>query len=916
MPTRRGRARPCCPLLTVAYGLELESTLQRIVTVATELVDARYGALGVLGSDNYLARFVHVGIDQRTRATMGIDKHPSAVLAGTRLWLFRQTYDPADAPAQRHWRIAYATRTGTGWSVPQLFGDPITERQLPTAAADGTGGRWLFWRERAGGTWQLRYNRHGGNDWQLATPQTFPPDGTQDPRVEDDLYVLVRPGAATGALWVFWSRQESGGPPGQTRRGIAYRVKAQLDPTVMDWSPVRTVPKSGAGAYHDRHPYAIPGGGAIELVWSTTRDGGPTVVRNTLDPATLTWGTPQTLVGGPYAARARRRWTRGGGTALVVYRSNRSMAYDVGALHTLDQTSRGVHHVHRTSTAKHRFPTPNELSETPMPSTAVAPATISVGQAPTGVAISPDGRHAYITNQNSANVSVIDTVRNTITAAVSVGSRPFGVTTTPDGRHAYVTNFGSNTVSVIDTLTNTVATTIPVGSFPGAVAITPAGRHAYVTNFGSNTVSVIDTLTNTVITTIPVGNTPNGVAITPDGRHAYVTNQNSGNVSVIDTATTTVTMTITVGGLPSAVAITPDGRNAYITNIGMVVVSVIDAASNTISAIISAGGSSGVAITPDGRHAYITNFGSGTAPGTATAIDTATNTVVTSVLAGKGAFRVAVAPDGRHAYIANQEEATVSVIRTLPLANSIAPVQGLATSTTQVKISGTRLDGATAVNFGPNPATNLVANAAGTELTATSPTGNPGTVPVTVTTPGGTSKPVSFTYGVPPTISAIVPTQGPVNGGTEVTITGTGLSGVTAVNFGPNTATNPVANAAGTELSAISPAGASGVVSVTVTTPGGTSNPVAFTYLIPPAISTIDPAQGPASGGTEVIINGTRLSGAAAVHFGQNPATNVFSTSGAGIQLLATSPAGAPGTVPVTVTTPDGTSNASPYLYT
>jgi len=58
-------------MLAVASGLELESTLQRIVTVATELVDARYGALGVLGPDNYLARFVYVGIDQQTRAAMG-----------------------------------------------------------------------------------------------------------------------------------------------------------------------------------------------------------------------------------------------------------------------------------------------------------------------------------------------------------------------------------------------------------------------------------------------------------------------------------------------------------------------------------------------------------------------------------------------------------------------------------------------------------------------------------------------------------------------------------------------------------------------------------------------------------------------------------------------------------------------------
>lgn len=271
-----------------------------------------------------------------------IDKHPSAALAGPRLWLFWQTYDPADQLAQRHWRISFATRTGTGWSAPAVFGDPATERQLPAAAADGAGGLWLFWRERAAGGWQLRYNRHDGIDWQLATAPVFPPDGPQDPRVEDDLHVLVRPGAADGALWVFWSRQEAGGPPGQTRRSIAYRVKAGPDPAVMDWSPVRTVPKSGDGGYHDRQPYALASaGGTVELLWSTTRDGGPAVVRNTVNPAAFTWGAEEILVAGPYAARGPAAVDLDG-TTLVLYRSHRSIAYDAGSLHTLDNRYAGT----------------------------------------------------------------------------------------------------------------------------------------------------------------------------------------------------------------------------------------------------------------------------------------------------------------------------------------------------------------------------------------------------------------------------------------------------------------------------------------------------------------------------------------------------------------------------------------------
>lgn len=59
-------------VLAVGGELELDSTLQRIVRAAVELVDARYGALGVLdGPEAGLVEFVHEGIDERTRARMG-----------------------------------------------------------------------------------------------------------------------------------------------------------------------------------------------------------------------------------------------------------------------------------------------------------------------------------------------------------------------------------------------------------------------------------------------------------------------------------------------------------------------------------------------------------------------------------------------------------------------------------------------------------------------------------------------------------------------------------------------------------------------------------------------------------------------------------------------------------------------------
>jgi YVTN family beta-propeller protein len=137
---------------------------------------------------------------------------------------------------------------------------------------------------------------------------------------------------------------------------------------------------------------------------------------------------------------------------------------------------------------------------------------------------------AYVTNIGSPlgtqallGVSVIDTSSNTVVAMVGVGDSPEGVAITPDGTRAYVTDTGGVSVSVVDIVVtdsgyNTVVAKVGVGSAPWGVAITPDGTRAYVTNEQSKSVSVIDTLEtdsayNTVVATVKVGVNPIGVAV-------------------------------------------------------------------------------------------------------------------------------------------------------------------------------------------------------------------------------------------------------------------------------------------------------------------------------------------------------------------------------------------------------------------
>lgn len=58
-------------MVAVADGLDLNEALHRIVVTAADLVDARYGALGVLGSGGGVSQFVHVGVDAATAERIG-----------------------------------------------------------------------------------------------------------------------------------------------------------------------------------------------------------------------------------------------------------------------------------------------------------------------------------------------------------------------------------------------------------------------------------------------------------------------------------------------------------------------------------------------------------------------------------------------------------------------------------------------------------------------------------------------------------------------------------------------------------------------------------------------------------------------------------------------------------------------------
>jgi hypothetical protein len=197
--------------------------------------------------------------------------------------------------------------------------------------------------------------------------------------------------------------------------------------------------------------------------------------------------------------------------------------------------------------------------------------------------------------------------------------------------------------------------------------------------------------------------------------------------------------------------------------------------------------------------------------------------------------------------------------------SGVSPTSGPAAGGTSVIISGSNFTGASEVDFGSNPAPSFTVNSAGS-IAATSPFGT-GTVDVTIITPGGTSTTnvndeFTYTGSTPrPTVTGLNPSGGAAAGGTSVMITGTSLTGASAVTFGTTPATNFTVNNP-TTITATSPAG-SGTVDVTVTTPGGASLTNVndeFTYAGSSSVAIPSPTAG-----------GWQLNGSAALESSASP---------------------------------------------
>lgn len=287
------------------------------------------------------------------------------------------------------------------------------------------------------------------------------------------------------------------------------------------------------------------------------------------------------------------------------------------------------------------------------PATLRTVAKLPTGRGPHEVAVSPDGRLAYVSNygmyavfregerrdEPGNTITVLDLSARAVKDTFDLGeyTKPHGIVVSRDGRRLWVTCEGAQSVVEMEAATGKILAAWKTAQEISHMIVSGADEgKLFVSNIRSGSATMIDRASGQV-TSVPTAAGAEGIDRSHDGREVWVTNRSDSSISVIDAASGTVVAKIASGGdMPIRVKFSPDGTQALVSNAKSNAVTVLDARSRQVIATIAVGAMPvGIQMSPDGKRAYVAN----TNDDLITVIDMASRKVV-------GTFTTGNEPDG------------------------------------------------------------------------------------------------------------------------------------------------------------------------------------------------------------------------------------------------------------------------------
>ena len=262
----------------------------------------------------------------------------------------------------------------------------------------------------------------------------------------------------------------------------------------------------------------------------------------------------------------------------------------------------------------------------------------------TGSALGAD--LAFVTNQSSSDLSVIDLDRGAEVRRVPIPGNPAGVAVSAALGSVFVVSPETKTVSRVDPEGTEAAEVLQLDGGPIGIAVDDTRRRLFVSDWYNARIWVIDGERFEVTATLETGSAPAGLAVTEDGRWLVSADRDADQVTIFDAETLERTGSVTVGVRPFGLTAGPDGL-IYSGDVGTDTVSVVDPAEARLVTKIPVGARPyGIAFAK-GRG-FVTNQYADSV----TVFDLKTFSHVDTIDVGEYPEGIDVAPDGRTLLIA------------------------------------------------------------------------------------------------------------------------------------------------------------------------------------------------------------------------------------------------------------------------
>jgi len=300
----------------------------------------------------------------------------------------------------------------------------------------------------------------------------------------------------------------------------------------------------------------------------------------------------------------------------------------------------------------------------------------------------------YVSNERSADVTVIDAGDLKVVDTIFVGKRPRGIHASPDGKSVYValsgtpiavpkidangnpvfqrgkdddddesshTDKAADGIGIIDVAQKKLTGKLLVGSDPEEFSLSRSGTELYISNEDVKTASVVNLSNGKVEHIIPIAQEPEGVATSPDGKTFYVTCEAGGEVFVVDTSSYKTIGHFSVPPRPRSMAFLPGAAIGFIPSESTGQLNVIDTANYKVLKTVTLPPGSrpmSVKTSLDGKKIYISNGRAATV----SVLDSHSYELLNSIKVGTRPWGMVISPDGKYLYTANGPSNDVSVV--------------------------------------------------------------------------------------------------------------------------------------------------------------------------------------------------------------------------------------------------------------